>query len=104
MPLATLAVLTAALAMVGPLRLRYAERRPAAHFPAVNVGSVREAFVGGEPGREDVVLKLDLLERKISRPDLPARKPWEIAEIVRQPPAAFREYVRGRVDELEARS
>jgi hypothetical protein len=103
-PAATVAVVAAALALVGPLRLRRVEKRPPTYLPAVHVGSVRAALNGGEPGREDLVLTLDLLERRISRPDLPAKSAAEITALVRQPAAEFREYVNRRLDELETLS
>lgn len=103
-PAATVAVVAATLTLIEPLRRRHQARMASSYSPPLHVGSIREAFGGGEPGREDVLLTLDLLERKIIRPDLPARTGHEVAAIVRQPAAEFREYVHRRLDELEARS
>ncbi|HTT16904.1 MAG TPA: hypothetical protein VMH49_06065 [Thermoplasmata archaeon] len=103
-PAATVAVIAAALAFIEPLRQRRTERARRVYAPPVHVGSVREAFAGGEPGREDIVLTLDLLERRIDRPDLPARTGPEITALVRQPPEAFRRYLAARLDDLERRS
>jgi len=64
-------------------------------------GGLREMFVGGEPGREDLVLACDLLERQIARPELRARTKVELEAIVRVPPEEFRRYIAWRVDELE---
>lgn len=64
-------------------------------------GGMREMFVGGEPGREDLVLACDLLERRIARPSLRARTRPEIEVLVSLPPEQFRRYVAGRLDELE---
>jgi hypothetical protein len=65
---------------------------------------LREAFTGGVPGREDLILACDLLERKLSRPDLRARTAPEIASLVQLPSEEFRRYVAQRLDELEAGS
>jgi hypothetical protein len=101
---ATVAVVAAALAVVETVlrqrRAGHEEYDPTPTHP----GGLREAFTGGGPGREDLVLACDLLERKLSRPDLRARTPPEIAALVRLPPDEFRRYVAQRLDELEASS
>ena len=103
-PAATVAVVAAALTIVEViLRQRGETGTGAARAPLVP-GGIRGAFNGGEPGREDIVLTLDLLERKISRPGLPARTGPEVAEIVGRPPEEFRRYVAERLDELEGAS
>lgn len=103
-PAATVAVVAAALTFIDPLNRRRTDAPRRAYHPAVHLGSVREAFVGGEPGWEDIVLTLDLLERKLSNPNLPARTGPEVAAIVRQSPERFRAYLARRLDELEGRS
>ncbi len=103
-PAATVAVVAAALSFVEPLLQRRTDRARRAFAPPVHLGSVREAFTGGEPGREDIVLTVDLLERRIVRPDLPARTGPEIAALVTPPPEEFRRYLAGRLDDLEGRS
>lgn len=100
-PAATVAVVAAALTIVEVIvRQRPGIESGLGHRSPTPIG-IRGAFSGGEPGREDIVLTLDLLERKIARPDLPARPAPEVTRIVRQPPAEFRRYVSRRLDELE---
>ena len=103
-PAATAAVIAAALTLVDAVGRRREEvarrRRPVPTGP----GGIRGAFTGGEPGREDIVLALDLLERKFSRPDLPARTGAELRELANQPEEGFREYVAERLDTLEGPS
>jgi hypothetical protein len=103
-PAATVAVLAAALTIVEVILHQRGETQTAAERAPLVPGGVRAAFGGGEPGREDIVLTLDLLERRISRPDLPARTGQEVAAIVHRPPAEFRRYVAKRLDELEGTS
>lgn len=103
-PAATVAVAAAALTLLGPLSRRREERLRTPYLAPIHAGSVREAFLGGTAGWEDIVLQLDLLDRKVARPNLPIRTGPEIKAIVRQPPAALRAYAARRLDELEARS
>lgn len=101
---ATVAVVAAVLTLVEVVARRR-EREVVERAPkAVRPGGSREAFTGGEPGREDIVLALDLLERKFSTPGLRTRTASELASIVRRPPAEFRRYVERRLDELERAS
>jgi len=103
-PAATVAVIAASLAVVGVLtRSRVEEDDEAPPVPE-HPGGLREAFVGGELGRIDLVLACDLLERKLSRPTLRARTPTEIDTLVRVPPQEFRQYLARRIAELEATS
>jgi hypothetical protein len=103
-PAATVAVAAAALSLLGPLVRRREERVRTPYLAPIHAGSVREAFTGGTAGWEDIVLQLDLLERKVARPNLPIRTGPEIKAIVRQPPETLRRYVARRLDELESRS
>jgi len=101
---ATVAVVAAVLAVLeAVLRQRRVERATPEVTPA-HPGGIREAFVGGGPGREDIVLACDLLERKLSRPELRARTPLEIETLVHLPPEEFRRYVAQRLDDLERAS
>jgi hypothetical protein len=103
-PAATIAVFAAVLAVVETLvRQRNLARREYDPGPS-RPGGLREAFVGGGPGREDLVLACDLLERKLSRPGLRARTITEVASLVRLPPEEFRRYLAQRLDELEGTS
>lgn len=99
-PAATVAVVAAALTILEVI-LRQRGEVGGREYRISRAVGVRGAFVGGVAGREDVVLTLDLLERRITRPDLPARTPREIAEIARLSPAEFRRYVAKRLDDLE---
>lgn len=103
-PAATLAVAGATLTLFEVVARQRLPARAASDPTSDHPGGLREAFRGGTPGREDLVLACDLLERKLSRPDLPAKTPLELAEIVRLPPDAFRRYLAGRLDELEGSS
>jgi len=101
---ATLAVVAAALTVFEAF---FRQREPAGRPPDLtreHPGGLREAFVGGEPGREDLVLACDLLERKLARPDLRARTAVEIQSLIRLPPEEFRRYLAQRLDDLEGAS
>jgi len=100
-PAATVAVIAAALTIVEVIVRQRGPGRIGTGRVVVSPEGVRGAFRGGEPGREDIVLTLDLLERRILHPDLPARTGREITGIVRRPPAEFRRYVARRLEELE---
>lgn len=100
-PAATVAVVAAALTLVEAVWRRRDEARPTAYVARASFGSIREAFNGGEPGREDIVMALDLLERKFSRPDLPTRTAAELHALVDHPEDDFRRYVAERLDTLE---
>lgn len=101
---ATVAVVAAAFSVIGALGLDLAEEPSEGELPPEGPGGIRGAFVGGELGRIDIVLAMDLLERKLSRPGLRARRPGEVEALVRVPPAEFRRYLAERITELEAAS
>lgn len=103
-PAATLAVVGAVLTVVEAIARQRSPARGTVESTVDHPGGLREAFTGGEPGREDLVLACDLLERKLSRPDLPARTSLELAQIVLLPPEEFRQYLAWRLDELESSS
>lgn len=65
---------------------------------------VREAFDSGRLGRESVVALLDRLYWTSLNPDRPMTTIEQLDSIARMSPAEFREYVRVRVEYLEARS
>ncbi len=60
------------------------------------------AFLSGPMGRELLVYRLDRLERAGPTPGLPTRTHQEIAGIVGLSPSEFRDYLRGRLEALEA--
>lgn len=103
-PAATLAVVAASLAVVAVVRRARVEDAPEEDPAPEHPGGLREAFVGGELGRVDLVLACDLLERKLARPNLRARSPAELNALVRVPPGDFRRYLTRRIAELEATS
>jgi hypothetical protein len=103
-PAATVAVVAASLAVVGVVRRARVAEAPAEDEAPEHPGGLREAFVGGELGRVDLVLACDLLERKLSQPNLRARAPAELDALVRVPPGEFRRYLTQRIAELEATS
>ena len=57
--------------------------------------------LAGEMYREELVLRLDRLERRTVRPGLPARTGEDIGELMELPLAEFRQYVAGRLDAIE---
>jgi hypothetical protein len=103
-PAATVAVVAASLAVVAVVRRARVEEPRGEDPVPEHPGGLREAFVGGELGRVDLVLACDLLERKLSRPTLRARTPAELNALVRVPPGEFRRYLTRRIAELEATS
>jgi hypothetical protein len=103
-PAATVAVVGAALTVFEALARQRGRARKPPEPTSAHPGGLREAFMGGDPGREDILLACDLLERKLSRPDLRARTAAEVAALVTLPPEEFRRYVAWRLDELEGAS
>jgi hypothetical protein len=101
---ATCAAGAAGLGAVETIVRHRSHLRPTAEAAPAHPGGLREAFVGGAPGREDIVAAFDLLERQAVRPDLRVRHPAEVEAIVRLPPDEFRRYVAHRLDELERSS
>jgi len=106
-PAATVAVVAAVLAVLETVvRPRRARRGSSAYYDPgpTRPGGLREAFIGGAPGREDLVLACDRLDRALSRPNLRARTTSEIHAILALPPDEFRRYLSRRLAELEAAS
>jgi hypothetical protein len=66
--------------------------------------TARTAFRSGRLGREDVVAYLDRLELAGPNPELPGRRVEDMRRLARMSVAEFREYVRSRLDDLEART
>lgn len=99
---ATLAVVAATLAIVTELSRRVSTRGRAPPPEHVEANDVRAAFRAGGPGRVDLVLACDLLERKITRPELRAETPVELASVTRMDPEEFRRYLDRRLQALEA--
>jgi hypothetical protein len=97
----TVAAGFAGLAVVETIVRHRAARSRRADAGLAHPGGLREMFVGGEPGREDLVLACDLLERQIATPDLRARTQPELEALVRVPPEEFRRYLARRLDDLE---
>jgi hypothetical protein len=83
-----------------------ADRRPgvAARSPERDIFLFRFGFRSGRFGREEVVTTLDRIERSGPAPELQPRSSREMDEIVRLSAREFSDYVRRRVDDLEART
>jgi hypothetical protein len=100
-PAAAGAVIAAAFAVGDAVRRTAFPRTAPSQFRPVPRSGVRDWLAAGELGREDLVLLLDRLERKVLRPDLPARTPMEIGAIVNLGPSEFDRYVADRIQALE---
>ncbi|HLN50724.1 MAG: hypothetical protein ACLQD9_07790 [Thermoplasmata archaeon] len=100
-PLAAMAVVAAGLALWDGVRQapHAAPTRLAA--PEVSAGDVRLLFREGRIGREGILFRLDALERRTLRPDLPVRPPAEIRAFSNLPDVEFRRRVASRLDGLE---
>lgn len=103
-PAAALAILAAAMLFVGGWldRAERGRRRPLPRSEP-EMFRLRSSLRSGPLGREDIVTTLDRVERGGPTPDLPARSPQEIERLVQLPLSEFREYLRTRLDDLEAR-
>jgi len=101
---AVVAVVAATLAIVWEL----GRRRSVVTGPPPRVllepDPIRSAFHHGGGGRVDLVLAVDLLERKLSRPDLRAETPVELHTVAHMTPEEFRRYLDRRLRALEASS
>jgi hypothetical protein len=69
-----------------------------------NVLPFRYGFRSGRFGREEVIETLDRIERLGPTPELKSRSSTEMHALVRLSGPEFSEYVRHRVDDLEART
>ncbi len=100
LPITTAGCGAALVAVVDALRTA---RRAPAH-PVALAGDLPPSAArrsAGELYREDLVLRLDRLERYTLRPDLPARPGEDIGELVGLPTEEFRQYVGRRLDAIE---
>ncbi len=105
LPAATVAVAAAALLFVESVpSVTRREHPPVPPRSSGGVDRIRTAFRTGRVGRELIVSLLDNYERTGPNPAFAGRRPEEQARLARLPGSEFREYVRGRIDELEARS
>ncbi|MGA8302482.1 MAG: hypothetical protein WB873_02125 [Thermoplasmata archaeon] len=104
-PAATLAVLAAGLLVAGAWLDRRDRGAPDVVLPAGgDEFLVRFGFGKGRLGREEIVTTLDKIERTGATPGLPVLPTKEMDAIVGLSGPAFREYVRRRIDDLEART
>jgi hypothetical protein len=103
-PAAGLATLAAGMLFAGAwLEARSrARRRPLSHRPR-EIFRLRHALRSGPLGREELVTTLDRIERQGPTPELPARSVEEMEGLVGLGSTDFRLYLRGRLDDLEAR-
>lgn len=81
-------------------------RPPRPERPIVREGParIRSAFRSGRLGREEILNLLDGLERSGPNPNLPGRRIEELAQLRGLSSREFRDYVRERLDDLEART
>ncbi|HUJ78593.1 MAG TPA: hypothetical protein VLX64_06260 [Thermoplasmata archaeon] len=101
LPMSVIAV-TAALFTAADALARTAHRTPPrSSSRGGRTGGLREWFLRGRIGREQIVLLLDRLDRAGDRPTLPLRSSEEIEGLVRLPDAEFRAFVRRRLDAIE---
>jgi len=102
-PAATIAIILAGLLLAEVAVRSRRPRSTEAPGPApVASSEVRVALVSGSLGRERLVNLLDHLERSGPRATASPRRADEIREIVSLSPEAFRDYLRSRLDRLEA--
>jgi hypothetical protein len=100
-PAAAAAVAFAAIAVGETLLRLRSSHAAAAPIRTTRPSDVRDWLRAGGLGREELVLLLDRLERKASRPDLPARTPKEIGALLGLRPEEFRQYLTARLAALE---
>jgi len=96
------AVAAASLLIVEAWSQRADPERPVPAPPRSELDRLRSAFHSGRIGREDVAIVLNRLERRFRDPNVGLPTPAELAELAELSPAAFRRYVRDRLDRLEA--
>jgi|HubBroStandDraft_1064217.scaffolds.fasta_scaffold04820_9 hypothetical protein len=104
LPAAALAVLVAGFLFVGAWR--DSEARPKPKAPLLfepDVFRLRTAIRSGPLGREEIITTLDRVERMGPTPDLPTRGTDEMNQLIRVTPEEFRQYLRHRLQDLEAR-
>jgi hypothetical protein len=103
-PAAALAVLAAGLLFAGAWldERRQAPRRSPLRAPPENY-RLRSALRSGRLGREELVTALDRVERTGPHPDLPSRTARELEALAHLSPRDFQDYLRTRLDDLEAR-
>lgn len=103
-PAAAFATLAAGLLLVGAwLDTREGEQRRFRPRSEPEMFRLRSALRSGPLGREELVTTLDRVERMGPSPDLAPRTPQQMEHLVRLSPPEFREYLRSRLDDLEAR-
>lgn len=97
---ALVALIAAGIFVIGLARRTTVVPRPAP--PTADASSpFRISLQAGRPGRSEVVALLDELERRSVRPTRPTTPTLEIARLRALPRTEFREYVRGRLVDLE---
>ncbi|MGA8542652.1 MAG: hypothetical protein WB947_03815 [Thermoplasmata archaeon] len=104
LPAAGLAVLAPGLLFAGSwLDAEERRGRRAATGFRPEVFRLRSAIRSGPLGREELVTTLDRIERSGPTPNLRPRTVDEMHALIRVSPSEFRAYLRGRLDDLEAR-
>lgn len=104
LPAAAVAVAASALLLLVIVdRTRWPKGRVLPTLPA-DPANVRASFEARARGRSALVSLLDTLERQNATPDLIGASLEEVARIETLGPTEFREYLDGRVRELEKRT
>ncbi|HXY47086.1 MAG TPA: hypothetical protein VEK13_04230 [Thermoplasmata archaeon] len=102
-PAAVVAVASASLLFAEvALRNSQAQSSVPGWNPRAQPAEVRAAFTSGRLGREKLVTFLDRLELAGPTPEARVRTPDALDEILEMSREKFREYVRSRLDHLEA--
>ena len=100
--LAAIAVIAAGLALWDGVRRAPHATPTRVIAPEVpTTGDLRLLFREGRVGREGLLFRLDALERRTLRPDLPVRGAAEVRAFANLPDDEFRRRVASRLDKLE---
>jgi len=99
---ALVAFLAIGVFLIGPARRTAVDpRRPVAPYAVDAASPFRASLQAGRAGRSEIVALLDELERRSVHPDRPTTPATESARLRGLPRGEFREYVRGRLEEIE---
>jgi hypothetical protein len=103
-PAATMAVLAAGLLFAGAwIEALYRAPSRSRPGPPHEILRLRLALRSGRLGREEIITTLDRIERTGPSPDLASRSVPEMEALFRLPRTEFLEYLRARLDYIEAR-
>lgn len=103
LPAGVVALALAGLLFVGAGARRSRREGAALVLPSPTaMSTLRAALRAGRSGRTSIVGEIDRIERRVARPELPARPPETDLALQRMSPSEFRAYLRERLDALEA--